>query len=324
MRKALIMVLAIAIAAGLAVSATANEPIVAAGPTGQLAGTMIRPAPGQPVVLIIPGSGPTDRDGNNPMGVTAASYRLLAEALGARGIGSVRIDKRGLFGSAAAGVDPNAVTIAAYAQDVAAWVTAARSATGAKCVWLLGHSEGGLIALAAAQRAEGLCGAILVAAPGRKLGAVMREQLEANPANAPLLGDALPAIAKLEAGERVDVSAMSPVLQGLFAPPVQGFLIDLFSHEPAILAAKVRVPLLIVQGGADLQVPTADGEALRAAQPRASYIVLTGMNHVLKAVPTGDRAANLAAYADPSRPLDPSLVTAISGFIALSETGLRL
>lgn len=316
MRKALMMVLAIAIAAGLAVSATAGEPIVAAGPTGQLAGTLVRPAPGQPVVLIVPGSGPTDRDGNNPMRVTAAPYRLLAEALGARGIGSVRIDKRGLFGSAAAGVDPNAVTIADYAQDVAAWVAAARAATGAKCVWLLGHSEGGLIALAAAQRAAGLCGAILVSAPGRKLGAVMREQLEANPANAILLADALPAIARLEAGERFDVAAMHPALKGLFAPQVQGFLIDLFSHDPAALAAKVGIPLLIVQGGADLQVATADGEALRAAQPKASYVLLPIMNHVLKDVPAGDRAANMAAYADPALPIAPGLVEAIGSFIA--------
>ena len=65
-------------------------------------------------MLIVPGSGPTDRDGNNPMGVAAAPYRMLAEALAARGIGSVRIDKRGMFASAGAAADPNAVTIGDY------------------------------------------------------------------------------------------------------------------------------------------------------------------------------------------------------------------
>ena len=59
----------------------AQETLVAPGPQGDLAGTLVAPAEGQPLVLIIPGSGPTDRDGNSPLGVTAASYRLLAEAL---------------------------------------------------------------------------------------------------------------------------------------------------------------------------------------------------------------------------------------------------
>ncbi|HCJ43910.1 MAG TPA: alpha/beta hydrolase, partial [Erythrobacter sp.] len=100
----------------------------APGPQGDLAGTLIAPAEGQPLVLIIPGSGPTDRDGNNPLGVTAALYRLLADALAERGIGTLRIDKRGMFASKAAVADANAVTIADYVTDTASWVGAARTA----------------------------------------------------------------------------------------------------------------------------------------------------------------------------------------------------
>lgn len=314
MRTALLTVIAASLAATAGSPALAQEEIRAAGPRAQLAGTLIRPAEGQPLILIVPGSGPTDRDGNNPMGVIAAPYRLLAEALAARGIGTVRIDKRGMFGSKADGVDPNAVTIAAYGDDLAAWIAATRAATGRDCIWLLGHSEGGLVVLAAAQRIKPLCGAILVAAPGRKVGEVMREQLQANPANAALLDQALPAIARLEAGERVDVSAMPPPLQGLFAPQVQGFLIDLFGHDPAALAARTAIPLLVIQGGTDLQVPIADGERLRAAQPKARYVLLPEMNHVLKDVPAGDRVANAASYGDPSRPIAPGLVDAIARF----------
>ena len=89
------------------------------------------------------------------MGVAAAPYRMLAEGLAARGVATVRIDKRGMFGSAGAIADANAVTIADYAADVHAWVKAARARTGASCVWVLGHSEGGLVALAAAQQPDG-------------------------------------------------------------------------------------------------------------------------------------------------------------------------
>jgi pimeloyl-ACP methyl ester carboxylesterase len=308
-----------AFAAALLASAppagAAPHPITAAGPEGALAGTIVPPAAGRPVVLVVPGSGPTDRDGNNPMGVAAAPYRMLAEELAARGIGSVRIDKRGMFASKAAVADPNAVTIGGYVDDVAAWIASIRKDTGRECVWLLGHSEGGLIALAAAGKVDRVCGVILVAAPGRPMGQILREQLQANPANAPVLPDAMAAIAKLESGERVDVAAMHPALQGLFAPAVQGFLIDMFRYDPAALAAKIDRPILIVQGGRDLQVPVADGEALHAAQPAARYVPVPDMNHVLKTVTADDRAANFATYADPALPVAPALVDAIAAFV---------
>src|SRR3954466_8477510 len=96
----------------LALALAVERPLTAPGPQGPLAGTLLDAGKGAPVVLIIPGSGPTDRDGNNPMGATAAPYRLLAEALADNGVSTVRIDKRGLGGSKAAVADGNKVTIA--------------------------------------------------------------------------------------------------------------------------------------------------------------------------------------------------------------------
>lgn len=98
-----------------------SEPIMA----GALAGTLERPSGRvKATMLILPGSGPTDREGNNPLGVAASPYRMLADELSVRSIATIRIDKRGLFGSKAAG-DPNAVTIGTYVHDTAAWVAAA-------------------------------------------------------------------------------------------------------------------------------------------------------------------------------------------------------
>lgn len=301
-------------AASCVQSAAVGNDIQASGPSGALRGSYVAAAPGAPVVMIIPGSGPTDRDGNNPMGVAAASYRLLAQALAERGVASVRIDKRGMFGSAAAG-DPNAVTIPEYARDVRAWVGAARERTGASCIWLLGHSEGALVALAAAQDPADLCGLVLVSAPGRRLSDVLREQLRSNPANAPILDQALAAIARLEAGERVETASLHPAVAQLFAPQVQGFLISVFAQDPAVLAERVQLPILVVQGLRDLQVSEADARRLAGAAQGSRLVLLPEVNHVLKRVASDDRAANLATYADPSLPLADGIADPIAQFV---------
>lgn len=291
-------------------------PIEAEGPKGPLAGTMLRGSSAQgPVALIIPGSGPTDRDGNNPLGVRAASYRLLAEGLAAEGITTVRIDKRGMFGSAGAVPDANAVTMADYVADTAAWVKSVRANTKARCVWLIGHSEGGLVALAAAQEVEHLCGLVLIAAAGRPLGDVFKSQLRANPANALLLEAADTAIDELAKGRRVDVTALPQPLAPLFNPAVQGFLISTFSLDPADLAAKARLPILIVQGGKDIQVSVADAERLKAANPNAKLIILSNANHVLKDVVGDGLSESVATYQVPDLPLSKGLVSGISVFV---------
>ena len=311
---------ALAVAASCAVAARApaapvESPIEAAGPVGPLRGTLLTPDGARgPVILIIPGSGPTDRDGNSPAGILAASYRLLAQGLAAHGVTSVRIDKRGMFGSTAAVADGNAVTIPDYVADVQAWTRVIRQRTKASCIWLLGHSEGGLVAMAAAKSPD-VCGLLLVAAPGRPMGEILREQLKANAAAGPLLSQALPAIDALEAGKRVDTAGMNPALLRLFGPEVQGFLISAFSYDPRQLLAGYGKPVLILQGQRDLQVSEADAQALELADPAATLVLLPDANHVLKSVASDDKGANFATYRDSSLPLAAGVVPSISDFL---------
>lgn len=309
------MSIALLFAAGIAAALPAERPITATGPLAPLAGTLSDAGRSRPVVLIIPGSGPTDRDGNSPLGVKAAPYRLLAHELAAQGISTVRIDKRGQFGSKAAIPNGNQVKLEDYVADTRNWIASIRRATGTKCVWLLGHSEGGLVALAAAQQPKGICGVITIAAVGRRIGTVLREQLRANPANAPILEAAFGAIASLEAGRKVDSSTLPPPLQPLFGDDVQPFLIDLLAEDPAGLAASLKVPLLIVQGDRDIQVTIEDARALAAAQPKATLVLLPGANHVLKVPEGDDRVANLRAYADPNLPLAQSVTDAVASYV---------
>lgn len=317
MRRAFLVAAALVVTAATPATAQTMSPleISAPGPQGLLAGTMIDPNPKASLVLIIPGSGPTDRDGNNRLGVKGAPYRQLAEALGANGIATLRIDKRGLFGSAAAVADPFDVTISAYADDVHAWVDVVLKRTGRRCVWVLGHSEGALVALVAAQNPKGICGIVLLAGAGRPLGAVLREQLSSNPANAPILAPGLAAIETLEAGKHIDPATLPAPLQPLFGEKLQPYLIDLLAHDPAKLIANVRLPVLILQGDRDLQVGVGDAAALKRAQPRAVLMLLAGINHVLRPAPNGDPAANFATYGDAALPIAPIVAQDVAGFV---------
>lgn len=296
------------------------EPVQIPGPEGLLEAERIAPEGATDAVIIIPGSGPVDRDGNGPeIGLATDTYKLLAEGLARHGIASLRIDKRGFYGSAAAIGDPNNATIAAYAQDTLGWVQNASSL--APCVWIAGHSEGGLVALVAAQDApDNLCGLILMSTAGRPIGKLMLEQLENNPANAPLLQEISSVLADLEIGKTRDTTSLTPVLQPLFSPGLQRYMIDLFSYDPIAMSEAWHGPTLIVQGDADMQVRPYDADQLENALAQAHRLDLKGGTHMLKTEVAGDP---LATYRDPTLPLHDDLVTGIASFIQQTSNQSR-
>ena len=288
-------------------------PVVLAADPAPLHGTLLTPE-GAPraVAVIVPGSGPTDRDGNSPLGVSAGSYRLLAEGLAEQGIATVRFDKRGLGESAAAMVAEEDLTFDTYIEDVGAWAGEAARLTGRPCVWLVGHSEGSQIALGAVSRAhDQVCGLVLLAGTGRPAGVVLREQLEAALPES-LKAPALETLVELEAGR--PVANPPAALQALFRPSVQPYLISWLNLDPAERIAGYDGPVMIGQGTTDIQVGLTDANTLAAAQPSARLIVWEGVNHLLKLAPA-DRAANAATYSDPALPLAPGVVDDIAAFI---------
>jgi pimeloyl-ACP methyl ester carboxylesterase len=302
------------LAAAVAAQPASSEMTIGDG-AAQLHGTLSSPAAAKAdPVLILAGSGPTDRDGNSPIGIAAAPYRLIAEGLAQAGIPSLRVDKRGIAASAGAMTTEDALRIQTYGDDARAWAAALRERTSARCVWLLGHSEGTLHALIAAQQADGICGLILVSPVGRPLGQILREQFRSTPAFAPMLDEAVRVLGELEAGRAVPGEGMSPALLPIFRPSVQPFLISMLAVDPPALAARYRGPILVVQGTTDMQTSVADAERLAAARPGIAIKLITGMNHVLKTAPA-DRGANLATYADPALALAPGLMDAITDFI---------
>lgn len=290
-----------------------STPVELASAPAALHGTLLTPE-GQTraAAVILPGSGPTDRDGNSAQfGVRAGTYRLLAEGLAERGVATIRIDKRGIGQSAAAGGAEADLRFSTNIDDARAWIAEAATKTGQSCAWLIGHSEGALVALAtAAKDDDKVCGLVLLSGAGRPAGVVLREQL--TPLPEPLKTRAYAVLSELEAGRAV---ADPPAeLAAMFRPSVQPYLISWLALDPAQLAAAYDGAIFIGQGTTDIQVSAADAEAIKAAQPRATLVVWDGVNHVLKTAPA-DRAANVAAYMDPALPLAPGVVEAVADFV---------
>ena len=293
--------------------APVSTPVELPSSPAPLHGTLLTPVgQARAAAVILPGSGPTDRDGNSPQfGIQAATYRLLAEGLAERSVATVRIDKRGVAASAAAGPAEADLRFTHYVDDARAWAAEAAAKAGRPCAWLIGHSEGALVALAAISGGDDkVCGLVLLSGAGRPAGVVLREQLAALPE--PLKAEAYAVVDELEAGRTVAEPPAS--LAALFRSSVQPYLISWLALDPAKLAAAYEGPIFIGQGATDIQVTVADAEALKAAQPRAELVIWDGVNHVLKVAPA-ERAANVATYMDPALPLAPGVVEAVADFM---------
>jgi hypothetical protein len=272
--------------------------------------TFIPPGPSGTAVLIVPGSGPTDRDGNSRLGVRAAPYAKLAAALAAEGLGSLRYDKRGVGASAGLVAREDDLTVETSVADVVELLDDLAARPGVRRVALVGHSEGGLFAMLAAARRE-VAALVLVATPGRPLLAVLEEQLAAL-APPEIVSRMMGLLRRIAAGERI--ADVPPEAMALARPSLQPFLSGLLPLDPARLVAAVRAPVLIVSGGRDLQVSAADRDALRAARPDAALAEFAAMNHVLVDAPA-DRAGNLATYGDAGAALKSGPAVAIARFL---------
>lgn len=263
-----------------------------------------------PAAIIIAGSGPTDRDGNTMMGKTG-SYAMLAAALAERGIASFRYDKRGLPSSKGS-FDIPSVTVHDFAADVlaAAQLLDARDDIGP--VVLVGHSEGGLLALLAARDRAPVAGVVLVAAAGRDASTILREQLSKQ-LPPPLLAQFDSAwVGYIKEGGEYKAP---PGLEMLFVPANRRFMQSWQASDPVALVRGLSLPVLVVQGETDVQITAADAKALAGARPDVKLVMLPGINHVLKEAKGATAQEQMASYTDPSLPLGPGVAKSIADWI---------
>lgn len=273
---------------------------------GTIYGTLLLPEKHKksyPTALIIPGSGPTDRNGNNYLQLSTNAYKMLAEALAEKGIASFRYDKR-LIGASNGFVQQEAdLRFEDYVNDAIAICNFLKADKSAGKLYIIGHSEGSLTGTLAAQKVKtdafiSLCGI------GENLAATIERQLP---------GERIKEITdQLKQGKMAEDVPDSLLM--IFRPSVQPYLISMMRYDPATELKKLNIPVLIVAGTTDIQIPVADAKHLKEATSSAELAIIDGMNHILKNAPAG-ALANQITYTQPSLPLHTELVKKVTTFL---------
>lgn len=293
--------------------------VVIPTPWGSISATLATADTGSDTaVLIVAGSGPTDRNGNSGLGLNTYTYKMLSDGLVRSGYDVLRYDKRAIGESRYEVGDIAEVVFDDFVDDAALCVAYLRS-LGYQRVVVAGHSEGGSIALHLAMREDvAVDGLVLLCAPGYPMDAILMKQLAAQlvPQYLGLMASATNIINTLKRGEMVAEERVPRELMSLFHPSVQRFLISSMADDPRDIAARVEVPMLIITGGRDVQVSVDNGEALLAAQPAARHLSFERMSHVLKDAATAERVEQLVSvYNNSQLPLTEPLVPTIHEFI---------
>ena len=299
----------------MAPAAAVESPFVARSSGFTLFGTLTLPRGAKgpvPVVLIVAGSGPTDRNANSPAGVRSNTYAQLAWRLAERGIASLRYDKRGIAASRGA-FDSAAMahtTMQVYANDVRALADSLHADHRFSKVIVAGHSEGSALAIMAAHDGAPAAGVISMAGMGRPFATVLRDQL-AQQLDSTQMKMYDTSMAAYLAGRDPPVPAF---LAALFLPVNREYLKSMVALD-AKQVGGLHCPVLILQGDFDLQVTVADAEALHAARPDARLVILPGDTHMFKPAASRERTAQVAAYTDPTLAIDPAVVTTIADWV---------
>lgn len=280
-------------------------------PMGEVFGTLLSPKEvkkNTSLAIIIAGSGNTDRDGNQPQ-MKNNSLKFLAEYLSSNGIATLRFDKRGIAKSAGT-VNESNLKFEDYINDVVMWVELFKAQKSYSRIFIIGHSEGSLIGMVAAgkSKADGYVSIAGIAVPANE---ILIEQLKtAVPAQ--LFDECKRNIDTLSQGQLI--KKPNPMLAALFRPSIQPYMISWFKYNPVEEIAKLKCPVLILQGTTDIQVDVENATKLASANNKAKLVTFEGMNHILK-LADADRQKNITTYMNPDLPVVPELLESIKSFI---------
>ncbi|MGN6196027.1 MAG: alpha/beta hydrolase [Ginsengibacter sp.] len=278
----------------------------------KLYGTLLSKNNQQKIAIIVAGSGPTDRNGNSTLAVATNEYQMLAHSLDSQNIATFRYDKRGIAKSAVANFKESDLVFEDYVKDAEEIFDYLHDTLGFKDIYFIGHSEGSLIAMLASEK-KNVKGYISIAGAGRPIDVILEEQMQKQP-----LPDSvkqqIPVIFKqLKQGK--EVNDFPEMLAPFFRKSIQPYMISWLKYSPENEIKKLKCPVLIIQGGCDIQVQIVDATNLHKANKKSDLDIIPNMSHTLKNAGK-DCVDENKTYTDGSMPVDQKLVEDIVKFIA--------
>ena len=304
---------------------------------GNVPGTIVKPtAPGKyPGIILMAGSGPTDRNWNSPLiAATNGSGKLLAESLASHGAVVLRFDKAMVGGNKETLAPDTTLDIYRDEERAALALLRERHDIDPALLFVLGHSEGAIHAIRVAEvEGHAIAGVLLLAGPGRSLGQILIAQIDAQMEKSqPGQKDSTHAalqkmVDDLVAGKPVDPKqvAVDPKLQmivgALTNPQTLGLVRGLLTFDPVAELGKLDVPVFVYNGEKDIQVdPEIDAKALAAANSHTTLFLAPDANHVLEHEERAkaDIGGASVKYNEPDRVLDQASANAIAQWIALT------
>jgi uncharacterized protein len=294
-------------------SAYPNEkeiPTTSAGGS-KLYGTLLSKNNQQKIAIIIAGSGPTDRNGNSTMSAATNEYEQLAHALDSQNIATFRYDKRGIAKSAVADFKESNLVFDDYVKDAEKIFDYLHDTLGFKNIFIIGHSEGSLIGMLASQKKK-VAGYISVAGAGRPIDVILKEQMQNQPLPDSVKQQISPIFNQLKEGK--EVNNFPEILAPLFRKSIQPYMISWLKYAPEKEIKKLNCPILIIQGGCDIQVKVEDAYKLHNGNKKSQLGIIPTMSHTLKNA-GADCINQQKTYTDGSMPIDPVLVDDVVKFI---------
>ena len=270
-------------------------------------GALIEPENGEkvPLVIIIPGSGPSDRNGNVGM-VKNNSLKLLAEGLKDHNIATYRYDKSALEWMKIKDFKEENGSFDDFIADAKSVVNYFKNTDKYSKIIIAGYSQGSLVGMITA--AENVDGFISIAGAGRTIDRIIIEQISKQAPS--LIEETTTAFEILKSGEKTET--LNPTLMSLLRPSVQPFMMSWMKYNPQEELKKLTIPILIINGTKDIQVPVFDAELLNASNSTSEIKIINNMNHIFKEIT--DNSQNITSYTNPDLPIMKELVTSIEEF----------
>ena len=285
-----------------------NDYIVKSYDNHNLHGTLIESESlNSTLAVIIAGSGPTDRDGNN-VNIKGNYLMMLAEGLNENGISTFRYDKRGVGKSLGDIKSADKIKFNDYINDAISIINHFRETKKYKIITVIGHSEGALIGMIASRLIADSF--ISIAGSGEDYLTLIERQLSIQPEY--IKSMSTPILKQLKNKKLVD--SVPPLLNSLFRSDVQMYLIDASSYLPVVEISKLQIPVLIIQGTHDIQIDVNDAIKLDMAAKNSQLELIEGMNHVFRQA-SENRLLNIQTYGNPNIPIDNNMVDLVSEFI---------